>query len=227
MAQLLLTAVNAFNRDVYTISDISRMVPIEILIKNNVSQEKEYIVKEILPYGVEGMDHDPVPEEGDDLKWKIKIPANSESRITYWVKLPDEINTYEIKTEIYDGETKLDEISLSLEVSQKVLSRIDELITEIDSVEASGSDAHNLKKARQKLQKVRNRSGDSILISILNVKDCVKAAEYIGKVENVDVSLIRAKIQNVMVFYSRSLFDKLKGLSLLNLQQFSTVLIGN
>ena len=77
-----------------------------------------------MPYGVEIFEIEPEPEEEEELEWTITIPGKSTKTISYWIKLPDQVNTYEIKTELYDGEeTKLEEVSISFEVTQEVLYR--------------------------------------------------------------------------------------------------------
>ncbi|UCH92620.1 MAG: hypothetical protein JSV88_20310, partial [Candidatus Aminicenantes bacterium] len=89
MAQLLLNAVTGFNRDIYTGSDLTRLLPLELSLKNESSETKTLKVKTLLPYGVEAFDFQPIPEEGEELKWTITIPAVSTETISYWLKLPD------------------------------------------------------------------------------------------------------------------------------------------
>jgi hypothetical protein len=231
MAQLLLNAVNNFSRDVYGISDLTRLLPIIISITNKSSQEKELLIKELLPYGTEAFAYDPKPEEGDELKWKLKLAVSAEKSISYWLQLPDEINDYDIKTEIYEHErvapaahdvTKryssqkepshenkissndsMDEVSIGFAVSQKLLSRIDESIVEIDALEATGRDAQYLTQAKQKLESIRNRGGGSRGKAEANLIDAVKAAYYIGEVQDINVSILRLKVQNVMIASGR------------------------
>jgi hypothetical protein len=230
MAQLLLNAVNNFSRDVYGISDLTRLLPIIISLTNKSSQAKELLIKEFLPYGAEAFAYDPKPEEGDELKWKLKLAASAEKSISYWLQLPDEINDYDIKTEIYENErvapaahdvTKrysskkepshenkissndsMDEVSIGFAVSQKLLSRIDELIVEIDALEATGRDAQYLTQAKQKLESIRNRGGSRGKAEA-NLIDAVKAAYYIGEVRNINVSILRLKVQNIMIASGR------------------------
>ena len=225
VAQTITNAIRLFSRDIYTISDLSRILPLGISLKNEAGDEKTYIVKEIQPYGVKGYGYEPQPDEGEELKWTLAIPGSSESRIFYWLKLPDEINSYDIKTEIYEDENKIDEKSVMFEVLQIVLSRIDEIIADIESLNASGSDAAYLNVAKHKLQNIRNRTGDSIINILLNLKDSIKAGKNVGKVKNIDVSSIRMKIHNIMMFFSRTLYDKLIGLSSMEINSLSGTML--
>ncbi|MCX6583348.1 MAG: hypothetical protein NT166_24490 [Candidatus Aminicenantes bacterium] len=57
--------------------------------------------------------------------------------ISYWLKLPDQTGNYEVKTEIHDGETELEEVSLDVDVSQAVLSRIINTVVELEALDVS------------------------------------------------------------------------------------------
>jgi hypothetical protein len=212
IAQLLVNVIHHFSKDVYSSSDLTRIVPIETTISNKASEEKNLVVKELLPYGVEGYEYDPEPEEDEDkdLKWNLKIPAAGDATISYWLKLPDQIDLYDIKTEIYEDETLRDALSLTFEVSQAVLSRIDELIVEIESMSADGSDARFLRKAVNKLQKIRERTGDSLSQHLVNLLDSVEAAHNLGSVKTIDVSSQRLKTQNIMIIFGRRFYEKIK-----------------
>jgi hypothetical protein len=225
-----LNAVNHFSKDVYTSSDLTRILPIKLSITNKASEEKSLVIKELLPYGVEGYGYDPEPEKGEnedeELKWNLKVPGAGEITISYWLKLPDQINMYDIKTEIYEGETLRDELSLTVEVSQTVLSRIDELIVEIESMNATGSDARFLRKAVNKLQKIRNRTGDSLSQYLVNLLDSVEAADNLGSVKTIDVSSQRSKTQNVMIIMGRRFYEKIKAWGASKLTPFTRMITG-
>jgi hypothetical protein len=227
ISQLLVTAVQRFGQDVYTGSDISRLLPVEFKLTNKTGTDKEYIIKEILPYGVTAYDHVPAPEEGEELKWKITVPAGDTGAVSYWLRLPDQIGSYEVKTEIYEAEAKIDEISLTVDVSQIIMSRIDELITALDNLEVSGKDATNVNKARNHLQNIRNRTEDNLLVQLLNLADTIKADGYLADVENVDVTQIRLQVVNLVKFYSRNIYEALIKLSpLLRNLQLKTMVAG-
>jgi hypothetical protein len=202
-----MNAVNKFSQDVYNISDLGRILPLVISITNKGSEEKELVVKEQFPYGVEGFGYSPQPEEGDELKWKLKLAAGTELVISYWLKLPDEIGDYEIKTEIYENENLLDEVTIGFSVEQKLLARIAELIVEIEALEVQGQDVQYLRQAKQMLESIRNRTGNSVGQAQVNLVDAVRAAGYIGRVQGIDVSMLRLKLQNVMVVLSRIYYE--------------------
>jgi len=227
IAQLLLNAVNLFSKDVYSSSDLTRILPIKLSITNKASEEKSLIVKEILPYGVEGYDYEPEPEEGEDLKWNLKVPGAGEVKISYWLRLPDQINIYDIKTEIYEGDTLRDELSITFEVSQTVLSRLDELIVEIESMNAAGSDARFLRKVVNKLQKIRDRTGDSLSQHLVNLLDSVEAANNLGKVKTLDVSSQRLNTQNIMIIMGRRFYEKVKTWGASKLTPFTHMITGD
>jgi hypothetical protein len=228
IAQLLVNAVHHFSKDVYSPSDLTRILPIETTISNKASEEKNLVVKELLPYGVEGYGYDPEPEEDEDkdLKWNLEVPAAGDATISYWLKLPDQINLYDIKTEIYEDETLRDELSLTFEVSQAVLSRIDELIVEIESMNAGGSDARFLRKAVNKLQKIRNRTGESLSQHLVNLLDSVEAANNLGSVKTIDVSSQRLKTQDIMIIMGRRFYEKVKTRGTSKLTPFTPMITG-
>ncbi|MDQ1352685.1 MAG: hypothetical protein QG657_2991, partial [Acidobacteriota bacterium] len=208
VSQLILNAVTRFSRDVYTQSPLTRVLPIAITLNNQSDREIQLTVKELLPYGVEGYDYTPNPEPGEELKWNIAIPDAAKKSIDYWLKLPDKINSYDVKTEIYEGESKLEDVSLSLEVSQTVMSQITELVVELGAVEAAGRDAQNIRKAITSLEALRGRTGEGIPEHLRNLWDSTRAAGYIGSVKDVDVSGLRIKAQEIMIAVGRRFYEK-------------------
>ena len=210
MAQLLLNTITRFSRDIYTGSDLTRLLPLELSLKNESSEAKTLKIKTFLPYGVEAFDFKPEPEEGEELKWTITIPVVSTETIFYWLKLPDQVNSFEIKTELYDEETKLDEVSTSFEVTQTVLFRINELILELDMTGAVGKDAQLVSKSKHHLEQIRNRTVNSFMEHLLNLHDSVKAAAYLGEVKSVDVSSQRLKTQEIMIVMGRRFYESVK-----------------
>jgi hypothetical protein len=210
MAQLLLNTITRFSQDIYTGSDLTRLLPLELSLKNESSESKTLKIKTFLPYGVEAFDFKPEPEEGEELKWTITIPAVATETISYWIKLPDQVNSFEIRTELYDEETKLDEVSISFEVTQTVLFRINELILELDMTGAAGKDAQLVRKAKHHLEQLRNRTVNSFMDHLLNLHDSIKAAAYLGEVKRVDVSTQRLKTQEIMVIMGRRFYESVK-----------------
>jgi ligand-binding sensor domain-containing protein len=210
VSQLLLNAVTRFSQDIYTGSDLTRLLPLELSLKNESSEAKTLKIKTFLPYGVEAFDFKPEPEEGEELKWTITVPAVSTETISYWLKLPDQVNSFEIKTELFDEETKLDEVSTTFEVTQTVLFRIDELILELDMLGAAGKDAQLVRKAKHHLEQIRNRTVNSFIDYLLNLHDSIKAASYLGEVKSVDVSSQRIKTQDIMVILGRRFYEAVK-----------------
>ena len=210
MNQLLVNAVNNFSRDIYTSSDLTRILPLELSLKNESSEAKTLTVKTFLPYGVEAFDFEPEPGEGEELEWTITVPAVAAETISYWIKLPDQVNSFEIKTELYDEETKLDEVSTAFEVIQTVLYRINELILELDIVGAAGKDAQMVRKAKHHLEQIRNRTVNSFMDHFSNLLDSIKAASYLGEVKGVDVSPQRIKTQDIMFIMGRRFYETVK-----------------
>jgi hypothetical protein len=199
-----------FSQDIYTGSDLTRLLPLELSLKNESSEAKTLKIKTFLPYGVEAFDFKPEPGEGEELEWTITVPAVSTETISYWLKLPDQVNSFEIKTELFDEETKLDEVSTFFEVTQTVLFRINELILELDMIGVSGKDAQLVIKAKHHLEQIRNRTINSFMEHLLNLHDSVKAAVYLGQVMSVDVSLQRLKVQDIIVIMGRRFYEAVK-----------------
>jgi hypothetical protein len=119
-----------------------------------------------------------------------------------------------------------DEISITFEVSQTVLSRIDELIVDIESMNAAGSDARFLRKAVNKLQKIRYRIGDRLSQHLVNLLDSVEAANNLGSVKTIDVSLQRLKTQDIMIIMGRRFYEKVKAWGASKLTPFTRMISG-
>jgi hypothetical protein len=119
------------------------------------------------------------------------------------------VNSFDIGTEIYEGETKRDEVSLTFEVSQTVLSRIDELLLELETLEVSGSDARFVRKAKNYLRQVRS-SGDRLMQLIKSLHFSVLACDGLAGVEHTDVSSLRAGAIDIVRVMGRRLYDKIK-----------------
>jgi hypothetical protein len=210
LAQLLLNTIARFSQDIYSVSELTRLLPLELSLKNESTEAKTLKIKTFLPYGVEAFDFEPKPEEGEELKWTITIPVVSTKTVSYWLKLPDQVNTFEIKTELFEEETKLDEVSISFEVTQTVLNRINELIMELEMTGAVGKEAHLVSKAKHHLEQIRNRTGNSFMEHLLNLHDSIKAASYLGEVKSVDVSARRLKTHDIMVIMGRRFYEAIK-----------------
>ncbi len=210
LAQLLLNIIARFSRDIYTTSELTRLLPLELSLKNESSEAKTLKIKTFLPYGVEAFDFNPEPGEGEEPEWTITILAVSIETISYWIKLPDQVNTFEVKTELYEEETKLEEVSISFEVTQTVLNRIDELIMELEMTAAVGKEAQLVRKAKHHLEQIRNRTGNSFMDHLLNLHDSIKAASYLGEVKVVNVSAQRSGTQDIMVIMGRRFYEAVK-----------------
>jgi hypothetical protein len=75
---------------------------------------------------------------------------------------------------------------------------------------AGGKDTQLARKARHHLEQIRNRSGDSFMVHLLNLHDSVKASFYLGDVKNVDVSAQRLKTQDIIVVMGRRFYEAVK-----------------
>ena len=210
-AQLLLNAVTLFNRDVFSASDLARVMPMELRIKNNTSEDKVFRVQELIPQKATAYGFNPQPLTGEGIKWDVNLKVNEEKVIGYWLQLPDAIGTFDIKSEIYDGEQKIDEALLTFEVVQKVADRVVEVIAEIN---ASGDT--QAKKALAPLNRIKNRSGDDAVTLLLNLDDAIQATDLVGRSTIEEAALWRQQLQNVMMVYARKLYDKIKGFGRLN-----------
>jgi len=214
-ARLLLNAVTLFNRDVFSPSDLARVMPLELRIKNNTSADKVFRVQELIPQTATAYGFNPPRLAGEGIKWDVNLQVNEEKVLGYWLQLPDAINTFDIKSEIYDGQQKIDDALLTFEVVQKVVDRVVEIITEIN---ASGDT--QAKKALAPLNRIKNRSNDDALTLLLNLDDAVQAADLVGKSTVDEAVLWRQQLQNVMMVYARKLADRLNAFGALELNAF-------
>ncbi len=137
--------------------------------------------------------------------------------ISYWLRLPDAIGVYDIKSEIYEGGQKVDEALLSFEVGQKVADRVVGIAAEI----SAGSDAQ-AKLALPLLQRIAGRSGDDVVSLWLNLVDAVQATDLVADSDTAEASAWRQSLQNVMLACARMFFEKIKDFSPLELNAFGT-----
>jgi hypothetical protein len=214
-AQMLLNAVNLINHEVFSPADLARVMPMELRIKNNTSADKVFRVQELIPQKATAYGFNPPLLAGEGIKWDVNLKVNEEKVISYWLQLPDAIGTFDIKSEIYDGEQKVDEALLTFEVVQKVADRVLEVITEINAA----GDAQ-AKKALASLNRIKNRNGDDALTLLLNLDDAIQAADLVGKSSIGEAALWRQQLQNVMFVYARKLYDKMKNLGPFELTSF-------
>ena len=126
------------------------------------------------------------------------------------MQLPDKISAYEVKIELYEGETRIAEEILTREVTQTVLSYMNELVLELESLTAEGKDKQRIRKAIHHLEQIRSRAGDYMPVPVLNLHDAVQAAGYIGEVWNIDISSQRQKALEIMFIMGRWFYEKVK-----------------
>jgi hypothetical protein len=214
-AQMVLNAINLFNQEVFSQSDLARVMPMELRIKNNTSSDKVFRVQELIPQKAISYGYNPPLLAGEGIKWDVNLKVNEEKVISYWLQLPDAIGTFDIKSEIYDGEQKIDEALLTFEVVQKVADRVIEIMAEIN---ASGDAL--AKKALTPLTRIKNRSNDDALALLLNLNDAIQAADLLGKSSIDEAVLWRQQVQNVIMVYARKLYDKVKNFGLFELTSF-------
>ncbi|MCU0286487.1 MAG: hypothetical protein MUF15_08805 [Acidobacteria bacterium] len=146
-----------------------------------------------------------------------RSPGGATKILTYWLKCPDQTGDYEIKTEIYEGQTKIEEVALDVEVSQTLHSRLIDIINELETLDIKGPDTRYIRQARHFLEAILNRSTGSLTDQLFNLHDAVQATEAIGNIQTGDISLLRLKMGDIMIVMGRRLYETVKqsGLSLL------------
>ncbi|MCP4151965.1 MAG: hypothetical protein GY757_29760, partial [bacterium] len=211
MSQLLVNAVVRFSRDIYSGTELTRLLPIRFTLTNDGGAAKTVTVKESLTYGAEAYGYEPEPlEDGEELEWRLTVPAAGSVELFYWLRLPDEIGSYEAGTEIYEGGIKLAEEVLTLEVTREVLVRLDEIVVELELLEGIGRDARNIRGAVRLLEKVRNRCGSGFVDQLVNLFETIRAAHNLGNVRNVDVTQIRSQVGVLVRIMGRRFYDKVR-----------------
>ncbi len=176
---------------------------------------------------MEGYDFQPALDKNgdeDEIKWSVKVPGGTTKILTYWLKCPDQVGSFEVKTEIYDGQTKLEEVVLDVEVSQTVHSRIIDTIVELEALDITGPDTRYIQQAKNFLETILNRSTGSLTDQLFNLHDAVQATETIGNVKSVDVSLLRLKIGDIMIVMGRKFYETVKQSGLPSLLPFNSLL---
>ncbi|MCU0288800.1 MAG: hypothetical protein MUF15_20695 [Acidobacteria bacterium] len=137
-----------------------------------------------------------------------EVPGGATKILSYWLKCPDQTGAYEIKTEIYEGRTKIEEVVLDIEVSETVHSRLIDIINELEALDIKGPDTSYIRQAKHFLETILNRSTGSLIDQLFNLHDSVQATEAIGKSE--DVSLLRLKIGDIMISMGRKFYETVK-----------------
>jgi len=215
-AQLLLNAVTLFNNEIFNQFDLARVLPLELRIKNNTGAAKTFRVKELVPQAATAYGFYPQPLDGEGIRWDIQLAVDEEKVISYWLRLPDVVGTYDIKSEIYEGEQKIDEALLTFEVGQKVADRMLAIAVEIDA----NGDAQ-ARRALHLLQRIAGRGDDAVSLW-LNLRDSVEATNLLAASETAEAALWRQKLQNVMVACARLFYDKVKDFTPFELNAFGT-----
>ena len=207
-AGIIANAAVSFSRDVFSASGLTRVLPMELALTNKGEEERSYKIKEILPYGVTGYGFVPEPEEGDDLQWQVKIPGQGTVRISYWLKLPDSIDDYEIKSEIYQQDDMIDEVAVNVSVEQQVSGCIAGLIADISALVVWGRDAQIVARAKDKLWEIQSRTGDTQSELRANLIDAVTVANLLARVTGINITRLRLESQNLMLALGRIFYEK-------------------
>jgi len=206
----LVNAVTGFSRDIYTTSQLTRLLPVETVIANQSNREKTVQIKQVLPPGVEGFEYKPAPPVGEEIKWEMTIPGNSASSISYWLKLPDHAKTFDVKIELYEeGTLKYTEF-FTVNVIREVFSYLNEMLVELETLEVSGKDYQFLSKAKNHLEQIRNRTGETVPDHLANLLDAVWVSYYLGEIKETDVSVPRSGAQELMVVMGRWYYEAVK-----------------
>jgi len=203
LMQLLSNALQAFSSDVYT-SPLTREVPVQISLKNETAQEKQVTVTEKLPYGTTAQEFHPEPHQiGNETRptvWKLTLPAFSEIKTGYWLTLPDQIDSYDIVSEIQDQP----QLTLTLEVSQTIAVHLNQLITDLEQLPLTGS--HRLEKTLRHLNHIRNRVGDSPQEHQRNVQDLLAAAEELNRMDTQSTEPYQIQIAQLLRHFAAKQF---------------------
>jgi len=207
-AGILAGAITSFAQDVYNLSALTRVLPMELVLTNKGGSERSYTVKELLPYGVESYGHVPVLEDKDELQWPVNIPAAGSVSISYWLKLPDSLGDYEITSEIYSDENLVDQAALSFSVNQTVGGHLSNLIADISTMTLSGKDGQLLVRAKEKLLQIQSRSGQSLTEALYNLQDAVAAANLLSQVASLDTTQLRRQTIALLRALARLHYEK-------------------
>jgi hypothetical protein len=216
-AQLLLNAVQLLNNDVFSPSDLARVLPLDLRIKNNTGAAKTFRVQELIPQAANAYGFNPQPLDGDGVKWDIQLAVDEEKTISYWLRLPDAIGTFDVKSEIFDGAQKVDEALLTFEVGQKIADRAAGIAAEI----AAGDDSQ-AKQALPMLQRIASRSGEDPVSLLLNLVDAVQAADLVAASATAEAMSWRRSLQDLLMACARMFYDKVKDFTPLELNAFGT-----
>ncbi len=205
--QLVLNVIRGIASDIYSGSDLTRLLPVEVVLTNQGSEEKRITLQEVLPYGVEAHGFHPEPGETEPLRWEFSIPGGKSRVVSYWAKLPDQVGQFILKSQVSEGETSLGEVELDVEVLQTVTGRLDELLSEAALLIVKGHDARHISSAVRRLEAVRNRNGDGPAEARKNLRDMVEAADALGRIRGTDVSSMRRKAITLMTIMGRRYFE--------------------
>ncbi len=215
-AQMMLNAVQLFNQDVFSPSDLVRVLPLELRIHNNTGSAKTFRVQEFVPQAAFGYGFNPPPLEGEGVQWDLQIADGEQKTIAYWLRLPDAVGTYDVRSEIREGEQKIDEALLTLEVEQKTADRAAAIAVEIAAVGDAAA-----KMALTALQNIASRGDDAVSLW-LNLRDAVQAADLVAASGTAEAMTWRRQLQNVLMACARLFYDKIKDWSPLELDAFGT-----
>ena len=228
---------------IYKKSGIERVVPIRLRIKNNSEEKKKIELVVEKSYGVELSGYKPEPDNKREIRrrqwnikikikrenkkveyprWEMEIEGGGEKEIRYWARLDDKIGNYVIRNRIKEKGGEEREVEIMLEVNELVRGRISRLIKELEIIEANGKDKRYIEESKRRLEKIlrRNEFMGEELMSFMNLRDSVKAGMVLGKVKGVKVKKIRREIGDLILVYSRRIYELIKDMGLFNNTDF-------
>ena len=224
LSRLLLDVIARCNRAPNPALELTRLLPIQLALENQGPTARQVTFQELLPPDVQGFDFNPEPLPGDELKWKLTLAPATKTSLNYWLKLPDKIDTYPIKTEFLDNDTPLGEVTLSLDVSQTVHAGLMELVVELETLATTGRDAQRIARVIRHLLSIRNRGGADILSAIHDLHDALAAADQLEQVSTTDIEMQRLKLADFIRVLGRRLHEKVAPLGLPGLTPFITLI---
>jgi Tol biopolymer transport system component/flagellar hook assembly protein FlgD len=132
------------------------------------------------------------------IQWERQLSRDTSVRFSYLVRLPDKIDQYTLSTDVYyfsnEGFRLYEERDVIIKLEEDTEMLTTEIITVLNSLEATGRDRKWVNKALRRMEAVHERIVTNDKDAERNIKDILKAIDSLRKLKTIDIREIRIKM---------------------------------
>lgn len=180
--------------------------PVNITIQNS-TEPVDIKVTEALPSGTGADSIKPDASiSGNTISWQLSLNPNESRKLSYYLLLPDTSGNYQTNTELRYGnygEYRLyGNYSITLNVWKNSSELLQDIITYLQGLQVSGSNADHISSALYCLNLIKGHQGITRPEAQLNIDNILTALKELNKV-SIDVSDIRLKLDELLKIWQK------------------------